>query len=55
MNTYQVVITETCEITTTVYAKTEDEAIQFIKQQYDNQEIILTADNFMSVEFNIME
>lgn len=46
MKTYNISITEVLKTTVDIQAKTLEEAIQTVKDQYHDQEIILTADNF---------
>lgn len=46
MKTYNISITEVLKTTVETQAETLEEAIQNIKDQYHNQEVILTADDF---------
>lgn len=46
MKTFSISITEVLKTTVEMQAKTLEEAIQNAKDQYRNQEIILTADDF---------
>lgn len=46
MKTFNITITEVLKTTVETQAETLEEAIQNVKDQYRDQEIILTADNF---------
>lgn len=46
MKTYNISITEVLKTTVKTQAETLEEAIQTVKDQYRDQEIILTADDF---------
>lgn len=46
MKTYDISITEVLKTTVETQAESLEEAIQNVKDQYHNQEIILTADDF---------
>jgi CheY-like chemotaxis protein len=54
MNTYKVKITETLERVITTKANNEEEAIEYVKQEYDEDHIILDADDFAGVDFEIV-
>ena len=46
MKTYDISITEVLKTTVETQAETLEEAIRTVKDQYRDQEIILTADDF---------
>lgn len=46
MKTFNISITEVLKTTVETQAETLEEAIQTVKDQYRDQEIILTADDF---------
>lgn len=46
MKTFSISITEVLKTTVETHAENLEEAIQNVKDQYRNQEIILTADDF---------
>lgn len=51
MKEYDVTITETLKMTVTVEAESQMEAEQMVSDNWRNQEYILDADNFTSVDF----
>ena len=55
MNKYKVEITEYLQKTIEVDAKDENEAYSKVKQMYDNEEIILSADDFTDKEIKVLE
>ena len=52
---FKVDISETLKATIDIEADNENEAIGMAKQMYNNCDIVLSADNFEEVKFNIME
>jgi hypothetical protein len=50
---YQVEIIETLATVIEVEAATDDDAYRMVKKAYRNSSIILTADNFIGVEFKV--
>ena len=52
---YKVDISEILKATIYIEANNESEAMRIAKQMYNNCDIVLTADNFEDVNFNIME
>lgn len=54
MNKYKVTITETLQKEIEVEALSKEEAIYQIKQQYKNEEIVLTADDYVYTDFNVI-
>lgn len=53
LNTYLVTIEETLSHDVKVQAKSYDEALWKIRELYDQEEIVLTADDFMDVELHV--
>ena len=54
MNKYKVTITETLQKEIEVEASSKEEAIYQIKQQYKNEKIVLTADDYVYTDFNVI-
>ena len=52
MKKYQIEIQEFLSIIIEIEANTEDEAISKIKESYYAEEIVLTENDFVTVEFN---
>ena len=52
---YKVDISKTLKATIDIEADNENEAIGMAMQMYNNCDIVLSADNFEEVKFNIME
>ena len=55
MAKYKVEITEYLQRTIEVDAKDENEAYLKVKQMYRNEEIILSADDFIDKEIEVLE
>lgn len=55
MYEFNVEITETLSRTVVVVANDEIEALEKIRNDYDNGMQVLGADDFMDVEFNIVQ
>ncbi len=53
MKEYQVEVVETLIRIVTVEATSEDDAIKFVKYDYNNAELVLDSDDFFDVEFEI--
>lgn len=53
MKDYNVEITETLQMSVSVKADSEEEAIAIVERNYYNQDNILDADNYTGVEFSI--
>lgn len=53
MKDYNVEITETLQMSVSVKADSEEEAIALVERNYYNQDNILDADNYTGVEFSI--
>lgn len=47
---YTVQVMETLCRTESVFAESEEEAIEIVSKMYDNEEIVLSADDFTNVE-----
>ena len=54
MNKYKVTITETLQKEIEVEASSKEEAIYQIKQQYKNEEIVLSADDYVYTDFSVI-
>ena len=55
MKKYKVIISETLLKTVEVNAESEDEAREHVQEQYDNCDIILSADDFDSMNMSVEE
>ena len=55
MQTYQVKIEEKLSTLIIVEAETQEEAIEKVKDMYNDCEVVLSADDFMEVSFKIKE
>ena len=55
MKTFEIEIKEILSRTIEVKANTEDEALEIVKQQYNNEEIVLDSSDFVDVYFNNIE
>ena len=55
MPKYKVEITEYLQKTIEVDAKDEKEAYSKVKQMYDDEEIVLSADDFTDKEIKVLE
>ena len=55
MPKYKVEITEYLQRTIEVDAKDKKEAYSKVKQMYDNEEIVLSADDFTDKEIKVLE
>lgn len=51
---YSVEVCETLIRIVTVEATSEDEAIKFVRYDYNNAELVLDSDDFFDVEFEIV-
>lgn len=54
MKEYQVEVVETLIRIVTVEAMTEEDAIKFVKYDYNNAELVLDSDDFFDVDFNVV-
>lgn len=55
MKKYKITITETLKKELEIEAGSKDEAMDLVKEKYKNEEIILTADDFVDVDFKVKE
>ena len=51
---YQVEVCETLIRIVTVEATSEEDAIKFVRYDYNNAELVLDSDDFFDVEFEII-
>lgn len=51
MNEYTVEITETLKRTITIKAYSDTDALLKVKEQYDNEEIVLSSEDYDGTEF----
>lgn len=54
MKEYQVEVVETLIRIVTVEATSEEDAIKFVRYDYNNAELVLDSDDFFDVEFEIL-
>jgi hypothetical protein len=54
MKEYQVEVCETLIRIVTVEATSEEDAIKFVKYDYNNAELVLDSDDFFDVDFNLV-
>ena len=54
MREYNVEVVETLIRIVTVEAMSEEDAIKFVKYDYNNAELVLDSDDFFDVEFEIV-
>jgi hypothetical protein len=55
MKNFIVEIKETLLKTIEIECDSKDDALEFIKSQYDNEDIVLNSNNFIDVEFTILK
>ena len=55
MKEYDVTITETLEKVVTIEAESKDEALKLAEEMWKNADIILDAENFADVDYNVGE
>jgi len=53
MKEYQVEVVETLIRIVTVEATSEEQALEFVRYDYNNAELVLDSDDFFEVEFEI--
>lgn len=51
---YQVEVCETLIRVVTVEATSEEEALEFVRNDYNNAELVLDSDDFFDVQFEIV-
>jgi len=54
MKEYNVEVCETLIKIVTVEATSEEDAIKFVKYDYNNAELVLDSDDFFDVDFNLV-
>ena len=54
MKEYEVEVVETLVRIVTVEAMSEEDAIKFVKYDYNNAELVLDSDDFFDVDFNLV-
>ena len=54
MKEFEVEVYETLIRIVTVEAMTEEDAIELVKYDYNNAELVLGADDFFDVDFNVV-
>jgi hypothetical protein len=54
MKEFEVEVVETLIRIVTVEAMTEEDAIKFVKYDYNNTELVLDSDDFFDVDFNVV-
>lgn len=52
---FSVEISETLQMTVEVEAESKSEAIRIVQDRYDNEEYVLTADNHVATDINVVE
>lgn len=55
MKKYRVTITETLATSVEIEAESESEAIDIAEEQYHNEDIVLTAENYVDTDFSTKE
>ena len=55
MPTYKIEITETLQRQIEVEASSKEEALKKIKEQYQNQEIVLNENDYVDTEYSYIE
>jgi hypothetical protein len=54
MKEFQVEVCETLIRIITVEAQSEEQALEFVKYDYNNAELVLDSDDFFDVDFNLV-
>ena len=54
MKEFQVEVCETLIRIVTVEAQSEEQALEFVRYDYNNAELVLDSDDFFDVEFEIV-
>lgn len=54
MKEFEVEVYETLIRIVTVEANSEEEAIELVKHDYNNAELVLDSDDFFDVDFNVV-
>ena len=54
MKEFEVEVVETLIRIVTVEATSEEQALEFVKYDYNNAELVLDSDDFFDVDFNVV-
>ena len=54
MKEFQVEVCETLIRVITVEAQSEEQALEFVRYDYNNAELVLDSDDFFDVDFNLV-
>ena len=54
MKEFQVEVCETLIRIMTVEAQSEEQALEFVRYDYNNAELVLDSDDFFDVDFNLV-
>ena len=54
MEEFQVEVCETLIRIVTVEAQSEEQALEFVRYDYNNAELVLDSDDFFDVDFNLV-
>jgi len=54
MKEYQVEVCETLIRIVTVEAQSKEQALEFVRYDYNNAELVLDSDDFFDVDFNLV-
>ena len=54
MKEFQVEVCETLIRIITVEAQSEEQALEFVRYDYNNAELVLDSDDFFDVDFNLV-
>jgi len=54
MKEFQVEVCETLIKIVTVEAQSEEQALEFVRYDYNNAELVLDSDDFFDVDFNLV-
>jgi hypothetical protein len=54
MKEFQVEVCETLIRIVTVEAQSEEQALEFVRYDYNNAELVLDSDDFFDVDFNLV-
>ena len=55
MGKYKVEITEIYQHQEIIEAKNEEDAIRILKKKYENEEVVLNEENYITTEFDVIE
>jgi hypothetical protein len=54
MKEFEIEVCETLIRIVTVEAQSEEQALEFVKYDYNNAELVLDSDDFFDVDFNLV-